>query len=103
MNKLQYCNCMPIRGDFMDISQGEYVTFNYKIKKTIYDKECAPYIDDFKHRHKDAKSALLETMRRKKGRDKKRQAELLYSNMMLLLPVIQKMIDEGRLIMRGEK
>jgi len=77
----------------------EIVRIQFDIPIEEYTENYACYIPNDKYRHKAFKDAGLEFCRRREGRDKKHRKEQLLSDMELFRPIIQELIDTGRLIL----
>ena len=69
----------------LDIPIGKY--------KELFER----YIPNDKFRHKGFYDATVEFCKRRAGRDKKFRKEQLLSDMALLRPIIQELIDKGYL------
>jgi hypothetical protein len=75
----------------------EMVKISFDIPIEEYDEKIRPYIRKYKDRHGKAYDAFIEWATRKAGRDQKRKKEQLVSDMELLRPVVQALIDSNRI------
>ena len=66
------------------------IKFSFSISPELYQR-LKPYITSDRKRHMFAENALIESINRKEGRDKKLQMEKLKKD----AAIIQKMIDGG--------